>query len=150
MDEFCYELRPYPMSSFFSRFFVTSEKPSDGFTQPQREALVDLLNFCTYADDKLSLAEDKVVASELEKCQWDPAVPLELFVSRSVTKVRNALESPARRASFLSDVGTRLGDAKLRNRALALCKSVFHADGSYSADEQGALVEIEKAFAGRS
>jgi uncharacterized tellurite resistance protein B-like protein len=87
------------------------------------------------------------VSEQLEQCQWDPAVPMELFLSRSVTRVRNALESAEARASFLADVNQRLDDPRLKMRALALCKSLFRADGSYSADEQTVFLEMEKAFA---
>ncbi len=135
------------MSHLFARLFNHSRKSADGFTQPQREALVDLLNFCSYADDRLTLAEDRIVADQLAQCQWEPAVPLELFVSRSVTRVRDALESPDRRASFLADVNQRLGEAAPKQRALELCKRVLRADGDYTPAEQTVFGEIERAFA---
>lgn len=134
------------MSNLFSRLFDRSQTSADGLTQPQREALIDLLNFCAYADDHLRLAEDQVVSEQLDHCQWDPAVPLELFVSRSVTRVRDALESPERRASFLVDVAVGLENSETRSRALALSRKLFQADGDYSADEVSVFGEIEKVF----
>ena len=136
------------MSSLFSRLFNSAAAANDGLTQVQREAIIDLLNFCSYADDRLKLAEDEMVDSELERCHWHPAEPVELFEKRSVTRVRNALESPERRASFLADVAGRLGGTEIRTRALSLSKKLFHADGDYSADEQTVFGEIEKAFGG--
>jgi hypothetical protein len=134
------------MSTLFSRLFSAKAPANDGFTQIQREAVVDLLNFCSYADDKLALAEDAIVAKELEQCHWHPAEPVELFVKRSITRVRNALESPESRANFLADVSDRLAAPETRTRALSLSKRLFGADGDYSADEKTVFNEIEQAF----
>ena len=92
------------------------------------------------------LAEDTVVSDQLEQCHWDPAVPLELFVSRSVTRARAALESPDRRAGFLADIAARLGRKPAQTRALELCKKLFRADGVYAQDEETTFAEIERAF----
>jgi hypothetical protein len=134
------------MSTLFTRLFKPTAKTTDGLTQPQREAIVDLLNFCSYADDRLTLAEDKVVSDQLALCEWHPAVPLELFVSRSVTRARTALESPDQRAGFLSDIAERLENSPARTRALELCKILFRADGAYAKDEETTFSEIERIF----
>jgi hypothetical protein len=47
------------MPSLIRKLFHKSEAPKDGLTQPQREAIVDLLNYCMYADNLIFLAEDK-------------------------------------------------------------------------------------------
>ena len=137
------------MSTPYSRLFSSKAPANDGFTQIQREAVIDLLNFCSYADDKLALAEDAMVEAELQRCHWHPAEPVELFVKRSITRVRDALESPDRRAGFLADVSKRLGESKTKSRALDLSKRLFGADGDYSADEKTVFGEIEKAFGER-
>ena len=36
----------YFMPSLIRKLFHKSEAPNDGLTQPQREAIVDLLNYC--------------------------------------------------------------------------------------------------------
>lgn len=133
------------MNSPFARLFQPATKPVDGLTQPQREAIIDLLHFCMYADDRLMLAEDSVVSDQLAKCHWDPAVPLEMFVSRSVTRARNALESADSRANFLAEVAERLG-RPARARALELCRTLFRADGTYAKEEETTFGEIERAF----
>ena len=38
------------MPSLIRKLFHKSEAPNDGLTQPQREAIVDLLNYCMYAE----------------------------------------------------------------------------------------------------
>jgi hypothetical protein len=39
------------MPSLIEKLFNKSEAPKDGLTQPRREAIVDLLNYCMYADN---------------------------------------------------------------------------------------------------
>src|SRR5436189_3097199 len=50
------------MASLIRKLFHKSEAPKDGLTQPQREAMVDLLNYCMYADNLIFLAEDRLIA----------------------------------------------------------------------------------------
>jgi hypothetical protein len=49
------------MPSLIRKLFHKSEAPKDGLTQPQREAIVDLLNYCMYADNLIFLAEDRLI-----------------------------------------------------------------------------------------
>src|ERR1043166_8170816 len=49
------------MPSLIRKLFHKSEAPKDGLTQPQREAIVDLLNYCMYADNSVFLAEESQV-----------------------------------------------------------------------------------------
>ena len=50
------------MPSLIKKLFHKSEAPKDGLTQPQREAIVDLLNYCMCADNLVFLAEDRLIA----------------------------------------------------------------------------------------
>jgi hypothetical protein len=65
------------MPSLIRKLFHKSEAPNDGLTQPQREAIVDLLNYCMYADDSVFLAEDRLIADTVAKFNWDPKVPFD-------------------------------------------------------------------------
>src|SRR5690348_4547571 len=100
------------MPSLIKKLFQKSEAPKDdGLTQPQREAIVDLLNYCTYADNSVMLAEDRLIADTVAKFNWDPkAVPFDQFDARSVGNARNARESQVYRAKFLASIKERLGN----------------------------------------
>ena len=37
----------------------------------QREAIVDLLNYCMYADNLVFLAEDRLITDTVAKFNWD-------------------------------------------------------------------------------
>ena len=60
------------MPSLIRKLFGKSEAPNDCLTQPQREAIVDLLNYCMYADNLVMLAEDRLIADTVAKFNWDP------------------------------------------------------------------------------
>ena len=60
------------MPSLIRKLFRKSEAPNDGLTQPQREAIVDLLNYCMYADNLIFLAEDRLITDTVAKFNWDP------------------------------------------------------------------------------
>ena len=60
------------MPSLIRKLFHKSEAPNDGLTQPQREAIVDLLNYCMYADNLIFLAEDRLITDTVAKFNWDP------------------------------------------------------------------------------
>jgi hypothetical protein len=60
------------MPSLLKKLFRRSEEKNDGLTQPQREAIVDLLNYCMYADNLVMLAEDRLIADTAATFNWDP------------------------------------------------------------------------------
>ena len=60
------------MPSLLRKLFHKTEAPNDGLTQPQREAIVDLLNHCMYTDNLVMLAEDRLIADTVAKFNWDP------------------------------------------------------------------------------
>ena len=90
------------MPSLISKLFHKSEAPKDGLTQPQREAIVDLLNYCTYADHLVFLAENRLITDTVAKFNWDPKIPFDQFDARSTSKARDAKENRGSRDRFLA------------------------------------------------
>src|SRR5215469_1462721 len=128
------------MPSLIRKLFRKSEAPKDGLTQPQREAIVDLLNYCMYADDLIMLAEDRLIADTVAKFNWDPKVPFDQFDARSIDNARNATENEGYRDRFLASIRNRLGTAAVKGQALELCQELFLADGAL-ADEENAVLQ---------
>jgi hypothetical protein len=116
------------MPSLIRKLFHKSEAPNDGLTQPQREAIVDLLNYCMYADNLIFLAEDRLITDTVAKFNWDSkAVPFDQFDVRSIGNARNATESQVYRDKFLRSISDRLSTAAVKGQALepvpgALCR----------------------------
>ena len=134
------------MPSLIRKLFRKSEAPKDNLTQPQREAIVDLLNYCMYADDLVFLAEDRLIADTVAKCNWDPKIPFDQFDARSIGNARNARESQVYRDQFLASIRDRLGTAAVKGKALGLCQELFVADGARSDEEDAVLQNLRKLF----
>ena len=132
------------MSSLIRKLFHKSEAPKDGLTQPQREAIVDLLNYCMYADNLVFLAEDRLITDTVAKFNWDPKVPFDQFDARSVNNARNASESKVYRDQFLASIRDRLDTAAVKGKALELCQELFLADGARSEEEDVVLQNLKK------
>ena len=132
------------MPSLIRKLFHTSEAPNDGLTQPQREAIVDLLNYCMYADNLVFLAEDRLIADMVAKFNWDPNVPFDQFDARSVGNARNATENQGYRDRFLAWIRDRLDTPAVKGQALDLCQELFVADGARSDEEDAVLQNLRE------
>ena len=132
------------MPGLIRKLFHKSEAPKDGLTQPQREAMVDLLNYCMYADNLVFLAEDTLITDTVAKFNWDPKIPFDQFVLRSTDNARNARESQVHREKFLGSIKHRLGAAAVKGQALDLCQELFLADGARSDEEDEVLQNLRE------
>ncbi|HEX9281154.1 MAG TPA: hypothetical protein VF878_01635 [Candidatus Udaeobacter sp.] len=132
------------MPSLIRKLFHKSEAPTDGLTQRQREAIVDLLNYCMYADNLIFLAEDRLIADTVAKFNWDPKVPFDQFDVRSIDNARNATENQGYRDRFLASIRDRLDTAEVKGQALDLCQELFVADGALSNEEDAVLQNLRK------
>jgi hypothetical protein len=134
------------MPSLIRKLFHKSEAPAqkDGLTQPQREAMVDLLNYCMYADNFVFLAEDRFITDTVAKFNWDSKVPFDQFVVRSIDNARNATENQGYKDRFLASINDRLGTDAVKAQALDLCRELFVADGSRSDEEEDVFQKLRK------
>jgi len=130
--------------SLLKKLFGKPEGPKDGLTQPQREAIVDLLNYCMYADNLVMLAEDRLIADTVKKFNWESKTPFDQFEVRSVGNARNARESQVYRDKFLTSIGDRLSTDAVKAQALDLCQELFLADGSQSPEEDEVLQHLRQ------
>jgi hypothetical protein len=130
------------MPSLIRKLFRKSEAPKDGLTQPQREAIVDLLNYCMYADNLVFIAEDRLITDTVAKFNWDSTVPFDQFDVRSIDNARNASENPGYREKFLASIRDRLDTATVKGQALDLCQELFLADGARSEEEDAVLQNL--------
>jgi len=130
------------MPSLLRKLFRKSEGPKDGLTQPQREAIVDLLNYCMYADNLVMLAEDRLITDTVAKFNWESTTPFDQFDGRSVGNARNARESQVYGDKFLGSIKDRLDTPAVRGKALDLCQELFLADGAQSEEEDEVLQNL--------
>ena len=135
------------MNHLLARFFhLTKPHLPDGLQQPQREAIVDLLNLCRIADHKLLPSEEFVEAVELGGFSWESEIPLILFSAKSLQLTDTLHDSAVDRAAFLQKVAERLGTSEVRTHAIAVCQALFLVDGEFVQQERVLFREIKRAF----
>ncbi len=134
------------MPSLIRKLFHKSDASAhkDGLTQPQREAIVDLLNYCMYADNLIFLAEDRLITDTVAKFNWEPKVPFDQFDVKSINYARAARDNQEYRDQFLASIRDRLGTAAVKGQALDLCQELFVADGARSDEEDAVLQNLRQ------
>jgi hypothetical protein len=129
-----------------NRLFSPKADKKDGLTQAQREAIVDMLHYCMYADKFIALSESRFVAAKVESFNWDPKISFEYYQGKSIGAARAALADAKTKERFFESVKQRLATTELRNTAFDLCQKLFVADGGKSADEFAFQGEIRKGL----
>lgn len=119
-------------------FGANTPAQSDGLQQEEREALIDLLLYCKFADNHLSLTEETVLHKEITLFQWESEVDVDVYIASATAKIRTANTAPHREKKLLEQVGQRLGSDYAKETARTLVAKLFQADGE---------TEAEKAFA---
>jgi uncharacterized tellurite resistance protein B-like protein len=134
-------------NSLKQAFPADSTTPNDGLNQTQREAIVDLLHYCMFADNFVSLTEDKFVNTVAATLSWDKKISFESFEGGSIGKARKAKESATFREEFYKDIQARLATKEARALALKLCKDLYRADAKVAELESQQLAIISKLLA---
>lgn len=130
----------------FKFLFRVFEQSQDGFKQPEREAIVDVLHYCMYADQHVAASEEQMIKAVAQTLSWDNGVPYEGYEGKSIAAVREALSSPEALSSFFDSVRSRL-KTDSRTLALQLAEKVVNADGQRKPDELIVLANLRKALA---
>jgi hypothetical protein len=129
-----------------NRLFSHKAGKKDGLTQAQREAIVDVLHYCMYADNFIALSETQFIEAEVESLSWDPQISFEYYQGKSIGAVRAALANAETKKKFFESVNSRLGSGKVRQMAFDLCGKLFTVDGSKPASEFASQGEVRKAL----
>lgn len=127
--------------------FADAKTANDGLTQPEREAIVDALHYCMYADGNIALAETKVVADWNETLNWDPNLPFSTYEPRSIAAARLALENFDNRAAFIFSIVKRIQSEKSGDTLLRLCRKLADADGRRTDGEWAFITSLNNALA---
>lgn len=116
------------MSTLLNRLFgrYTLE---DGFSQPQREAVVDLLLLAMYEDSRIGAAESDMIDRQLAAFTWESGTAPQTYVRSATHDVRTALASADGRKRMLTSIVTRLETTDAKAKALALLEHLLGADG---------------------
>ena len=123
-----------------------NSETSDGFEQSEREGILDLLLLCIYADNHLSLAEDKVIKEQIDRFSWDSGTSLDLYIANATNNARKASNDDILQEDFLRSISERLARPDARAKALKLMGDLFHSDGE--SDSERVFSAKVKSFVG--
>ena len=114
---------------FLKLFRTNVTEPSDGLAQPEREAILDALNFLTYLDNHLSSAEDTIIQNWTATLDWDKNLSLSSYETKSISNARHAKESVDYRKEFKDSITGRLTSNEAKVICISLLERLAHADG---------------------
>ncbi len=133
------------MIDLLKRIFSQDVVQEQPFTQPQREALIDLLLLGMYADHTLSLAENQFLDDEVEELVWDSPTSPGAYLSAAIHRVRSAEESAEKRNALLQSITERFGNVHGKQGALIVLNDLLTSDGM-AEQEQALMAEIQRIF----
>ncbi len=133
------------MSNWFSKLF-SSTPVEDGYSQAQREALLDLLVFCMCADRRIEFAEQDLLEDQTGRFSWDSVTAVEAFIKQSRKRADQAHLSEESRAAYAADINKRLQTNELRTDAISLSRRMFVVDSDFANVEKGSYSIISRAF----
>lgn len=134
---------PHSIKKLFEN---SGSSKDDGLSQAQREAIVDLLHYCMYADNLVALKEDQFINTVASTLSWDPLISFETYEGTSIGNARRAKEQAAYREEFLQGVAARLGTPEVRQLAFDLVKQLFSADANLVEAETQQLPALRRAL----
>lgn len=103
-------------------------------TQPQREALLDLLVLSIFADAHLSLTEEDTLQARIQGIGWESEKPREIHFLNAMHRARGAIESPEKTDAFVALRAAAFTGESSRAAALEAIRSVLASDGHGEAE----------------
>ena len=125
--------------------YKTDQQPKAGLTQTEREAIVDLLHLCLYADSHISTNECDTVSKVVDSIGWDQALSFSSYESRSISSARVAKSDEVSLKDFIGYAAERLPSRTSKDMAIKLCSDLFKSDG-LAEKESLMLVQIRSVL----
>jgi hypothetical protein len=125
--------------------FQKKKDPAPKLPQTEREAIVDLLHLCLYADAHISLKEGDFIADVTQVIGWDTNLSFSAYEGRSIAAARAARADEKSKQEFIQFAAERLKSPGAKDLAVSLCRDLAGVDGT--TPREGTLVaEIRSAL----
>ncbi|SKB08221.1 hypothetical protein SAMN02745166_04881 [Prosthecobacter debontii] len=98
-------------------------------TQPQREALFDILSLSIYADAHISLVEEDLIQSAFVAKGWKSEYPKSLFIEESFARAREVAESDDMVMDYLTERASSFTSKTAQAEVLGVVKDLLARDG---------------------
>ena len=121
---------------------------SDHLKQSQREAMVDAMLYCLFADDYDDPMERQVLDRAITRFNWESDTGIPEYIRGASERIHAAVAEPGSEEQLLRDIGNRLEDWETRFQVIQLCKILFYSDLFFSDEEVRALAQLKRAFKG--
>lgn len=115
-------------------------------TQPQREAVLDLLLLGIYADGAIRLNENERVYDLISSYGWESYQDAREYSQTAIARARAALETDETLAIFFRGLSSRLAEDDVKNLALALLARLIEADNAATESEADFYQKAKTAF----
>lgn len=114
-------------------------------TQPQREAILELLVLSLFVDAHISLAEEDTLHARIQGLGWESDKPRDIHFLNAMNKARAAASTAEKTETFIAERAARIDSASARENALDAIHSVLASDGR-GEDESHFLALLRKHF----
>ncbi len=122
----------------------------DGFSNEQKQALVDLLIFGMYLDGNLTAVEDRRIVQLLEAMDFASDDARTRFLDAAYTRTRQRGNSPEAIRGFVNQLAGVFDSADVRRRTFNLVSSILASDNEIVERERVLLNVLREEFRLRS
>jgi hypothetical protein len=117
-----------------------------GFTDQQKQALVDLLVLGMYADDNLDLIEDEKARQVLEAIQFSSDSARQYFIDASFARARKHGGSAKTARSYVSEIAKTFPTPAMRRQVYSALEDSLFSDRKMADKECELLVVVSEEF----
>jgi hypothetical protein len=112
-----------------------------GFTDQQKQSLVDLLVLGMYADGKLDLIEDAITRQALDAIQFSSDSARQYFLDASFTRARKHSAAADTTRSYVLEIAKSFQTPVMRRQVYAALEELLTSD-QHLADKEKELLAI--------
>ena len=105
-------------------------------TQPQREALFDVLTLSIYADAHISLTEERLLESAFIAEGWNSEYPKSLFIDESFARAREMSESDDTMFDYINERAQVFTTKSAQKEVLGVVKNILKSDGETAEENE--------------
>ena len=119
-----------------------------GFTDPEKQALMELLLLGMYSDGHLATTEDERVKKLLESMAFTSEHARKQFADSSITKLRERNATAESTRGYLIAIAKEFSTTDTRARAVSALEDLLRSDNRVTDREREFLTAVNEIFQG--
>jgi hypothetical protein len=117
-----------------------------GFTDQQKQALLDLLVLGMYADGRLGSTEDQRIEAVLDTMEFSSDFARQQFVDASFARARKHDGSPESARVFVGEIARNFSTPEVRRRVYDALEDLLSSDNQIADGERRLLIIVGEEF----